>query len=83
MTGAIKIIGTCLVLLCASDAALAQNAHLRPAPRIAARGETFDASMARIAVKAALRPAEQPTQQELLGMIVLMSLRAPQSRSGT
>jgi hypothetical protein len=82
MTGALKIIGTCLALLCASEAALAQDAPLRLKPRIAAR-ETLDASMARLAVKAALRPAEQPTQQELLGVIVLMSLRDQQRRSGT
>jgi hypothetical protein len=83
MTGAIKILGTCLVLLCASEAALAQDAPVTlKQQRIAAR-ETLDASMARLAVKAALKPSAQPTQQELLGVIVLMSLREQQRRSGT
>jgi len=37
--------------------------------------------MARLAVKAALQPGARPTREELLRVIVLMSLR--QQRSGT
>ncbi len=82
MTRTIKILGTCLALACAGETALAQDMHAKPKQRVAAR-ETLDASMARLAVKAALQPSSQPTQQEMLGVIVLMSLREQQQRSGT
>jgi hypothetical protein len=73
-----KTIGASLALLCLSQAAFAQDlgtkkhATLRVAE---ARHETLDAGMARLAMKAAFQPAAQPTQQELLGVILLMSLR--------
>jgi hypothetical protein len=35
--------------------------------------------MARLATKAAFQPSSQPTQQELLGVILLMSLREQQA----
>lgn len=86
MTRTIKMLGASLALLCAGETALAQdmhaNMHAKPKQRVAAR-ETLDASMARLAVKAAFQPSSQPTQQELLGVIVLMSLREQQQRSGT
>ena len=82
MTKTIKMLGACLALLCAGGTALAQDTHAMPRQRVAAR-ETLDASMARLAVKAAFQRSSQPTQQELLGVIVLMSLREQQQRSGT
>ena len=82
MTRTIKIIGASLALLCAGGTAIAQDMHAKPKIRVAAR-ETLDASMARLAVKAAFQRSSQPTQQELLGVIVLMSLREQQQRSGT
>lgn len=48
----------------------------------AGKSETLDASMARLAVKAAFTPSAQPTRQELLNVILLMSLRQ-QRGSGT
>ncbi len=73
-----KIIGVTLALLCLSQAAFAQDfgTKKRTTLRVAdAKHETFDAGMARLAAKAAFQPSAQPTQQELLGIIVLMSLR--------
>ena len=81
MTKTAKIIGLGLSLLCASQAAFAQDVKAKPKLRAAAH-DTLDASMARLAVKAAFQPSAQPTQQELLSVIVLMSLRE-QPRSGT
>jgi len=81
MTKTTKIFGLCLGLLCASQTAFAQDMKPRPRLRTAAH-DTLDASMARLAVKAAFQPSAQPTQQELLGVLVLMSLRE-QHRSGT
>ncbi|HWA88926.1 MAG TPA: hypothetical protein VG889_02750 [Rhizomicrobium sp.] len=76
------LIGACLALLAASPPALApawaqdlQNLKAKPVRVVVAKNETLDASMARIAVKAALTPSAQPTRQELLGVILLMSLR--------
>ena len=82
-----KTLGTCLVLLCLSPSVLAQEVNQRPhrAHHATTRGgahETLDASMARLAVKAAFQPAAQPTRQELLNVILLMSLRE-QRGSGT
>ena len=67
-----------VALICLAQASAAQE--LKPAPRaatlrVAANHETFDASVARLAAKAAFQPSAQPTQQELLSLIVLMSLR--------
>jgi hypothetical protein len=78
-------IGASLALLCLSPTAMAQDlTTTKPVivASAAASRETLDASMARLAVKAAMQPAAQPTQQELLGLIVLMSLRQ-QRASGT
>ncbi|MEI9932474.1 MAG: hypothetical protein WDM89_18535 [Rhizomicrobium sp.] len=45
------------------------------ATRVAAAGRaSFDESLAHLVVKAALQPSAQPTQQELIGLILLMSL---------
>jgi hypothetical protein len=79
-----KMACVCLAFVCAAQAATAQD--LRPAQRhatlrTAINHETFDVSMARLAAKAAFQPAAQPTQQELLGVIVLMSLRQQQRPS--
>jgi hypothetical protein len=73
-----KWFGACVAILCTVQVAAAQElkpAPHRAAPRVAANRETFDASMARLAAKAAFQPSAQPTRQELLGLIVLMSLR--------
>jgi hypothetical protein len=65
-----------LALLCVPQTALAQDLKAKPTHLAAsAHGETLDDSAARIAVKAALQPQAQPTQQELLNVILLMSLR--------
>jgi hypothetical protein len=82
-----KTLGAGLVLLCLSPSVLAQELPQRPhrahhATTRAGRGETLDASMARLAVKAAFTPSAQPTRQELLNVILLMSLRE-QRGSGT
>ena len=81
MTKTTKMFGLCLGLLCASQTVFAQD--MKPKPRLHATAhDTLDASMARLAVKAAFQPSAQPTQQELLSVLVLMSLRE-QRRSGT
>ena len=80
MTKTAKLLGLCLVL-CASQTANAQDVKVK-AKLHAAAHDTLDASMARLAVKAAFQPSAQPTQQELLSVLVLMSLRE-QRRSGT
>jgi hypothetical protein len=73
-----KYLGAFVALVCLVQASGAQD--LKPAPhaariRTAANRETLDVSMARLAVKAALQPTAQPTQQDLLNVIVIMSLR--------
>jgi len=68
-----------IALLVAPVAAKSQEVRAGKIPAVA--HETLDASMARLAVKAALQPRAQPTREELLRVIVLMSLR--QQRSGT
>jgi len=76
-------IGVCLALICLSPTAMAQDLKIVKPEAVAVSAtnrETLDASMARLAVKAALQPAAQPTQQELLGLIVLMSLREQKAR---
>jgi hypothetical protein len=78
-------IAASLVLLCLSQTALAQDLKATKPVVVASatmNRETLDASMARLAVKAATQPSAQPTQQELLGVILLMSLRQ-QRASGT
>jgi hypothetical protein len=73
-----KTIAVSLALLCLSEAAFAQDLSTKKHTvlRVAdAKHETLDAGMARLAVKAAFQPSAQPTQQELLGIILLMSLR--------
>ncbi len=72
-----KYFGAFVALISLAQAAGAQD--LKPAPHAAAirtaNRETLDVSMARLAVKAALQPTAQPTQQDLLSVIVIMSLR--------
>lgn len=78
-------IGATLALLCLSPSAIAQDLKIGKPVLVASSAtsrETFDASMARLAVKAATQPSAQPTRQELLGVILLMSLRQQQA-SGT
>jgi hypothetical protein len=78
------IAGAALALSCLLQPANAQNIRtVKPVLIADARGashETLDASMARLAMKAALQPSSQPTQQELLGIILLMSLREQKDR---
>jgi hypothetical protein len=67
-----------LALLCLGQTATAQDLEpTKPmtAASAMANHETLDTSMARLAMKAALQPSARPTQQELLGVILLMSLR--------
>ncbi|MBV8977209.1 MAG: hypothetical protein JO261_02420 [Alphaproteobacteria bacterium] len=68
-----------LVVLLAPAAASAQHAAAGKIP--ASSHEALDASAARLAMKAAFEPQTQPTREELLRVIVIMSLR--QQRSGT
>jgi hypothetical protein len=74
-----KYPGAFVVLICLAQASPAQD--LKPAPHraairvAAANRENLDAGIARLAAKAAFQPSAQPTQQELLDVIVLMSLR--------
>ena len=73
-----KYLGAFVALICLAQASGAQE--LKPAShaarfRTAANRETLDVSAARLAVKAALQPAAQPTRQDLLNLIVIMSLR--------
>ena len=72
-----KYLGAFVALICLTQAAAAQD--LKPvrhtAVMRAANRETLDVSAARMAVKAALQPTAQPTQQDLLNLIVIMSLR--------
>ena len=72
-----KYLGALVALICLAQASGAQD--LKPAlHRTAIRTtnhETLDVSAARLAVKAALQPTAQPTQQDLLSVIVIMSLR--------
>lgn len=70
-----KIMGACLALLALSQPAFAQELKKPIHTNITTARETLDTSMARLAAKAAFQPAAQPTRQELLGMILLMSLR--------
>jgi hypothetical protein len=81
MTKTAKLLGLGLSVLCASQAAFAQDLKIKPKLHASAH-DTLDASMARLAVKAAFQPSAQPTQQELLSVLVLVSLRE-QRRSGT
>ena len=78
-------IGAVFALVCLNPAAMAQDQKpVKPVvvASVAIKSETLDASIARLAMKAALQPSAQPTQEELLGLIVLMSLRE-QKASGT
>jgi hypothetical protein len=73
-----------LALICVPQTALTQDLKAGPVHRAVAtaRNETLDDSAAKLAVKAALQPQAGPTQQELLNVILLMSLRG-QRPSGT
>jgi hypothetical protein len=72
-----KYLGAFIALICLAQAAGAQD--LKPVRHTAAirsaNREALDVSMARLAVKAALQPSAQPTQQDLFSVIVIMSLR--------
>ncbi len=72
-----KYCGAFVAFICLGQASAAQD--LKPVPhavaRVSAARDSLDASMARLAVKGAFQPSAQPTQQELLSLIVLMSLR--------
>jgi len=73
-----KTIAVSLAILCLSQAAFAQDVVPKKhhTVRIAeTRRDTLDAGAARLAVKATFQPSAQPTQQELLTAILLMSLR--------
>jgi len=73
-----KTIGVSLAILCLSQTAFAQDIvakkHL-PVRAVETRRDTLDAGAARLAMKATFQPSAQPTQQELLTAILLMSLR--------
>ena len=77
--------GAALSLLCLSPAATAQDLNAtRPVnvASVAVTHETLASSAARLAVKAVMQPSAPPTRQELLGAILIMSLRE-QRASGT
>jgi hypothetical protein len=60
-------------LMCVCPAAFAQDAKaVRPAPVAA---DTFEAGMAHLAAKAAFSPQPPPTREELLGVLLFISLR--------
>jgi hypothetical protein len=71
-----KYLGAFVALICLAQASSAQD--LKPVRHSAVirsvNRETLDVSAARLAVKA-FQPAAQPTQQDLLNLIVIMSLR--------
>jgi hypothetical protein len=71
-----KYIGAFVALICLAQASSAQD--LKPVLHSAVvrtgNGETLDVSAAKLAVKA-LQPTAQPTRQDLLNFIVIMSLR--------
>ena len=75
-----KTIAICLGLVCLGQSAAAQDlklqnnapAHVRRM-QVVAR-ESFDANVARLAVRAADRAPPPQSQQELLGAMVLVSL---------
>jgi hypothetical protein len=78
-------VGALLALVFLGPTAMAQD--MKPVKPVivasaATRHETLDASMARLAMKAAMQPSAPPTREEMLGVIVLMSLRQ-QRASGT
>ncbi len=71
-----RSLGMCLALLCLSQAAFAQDINHHAVRRgAAASRDALDASMARLAARAAFQAPAEPTQQELLGVILLMSIR--------
>jgi hypothetical protein len=80
-----SMLGAVFALVFLDPAAMAQDQKpVKPVIVATAttKSETLDASIARLAMKAALQPSAQPTQEELLGLIVLMSLRQ-QRANGT
>jgi len=73
-----KTIGISLAALCLSQTASAQDRDMEkhhPLRIAETHRDTLDAGAARLAVKATFQPSAQPTQQELLTAILLMSLR--------
>jgi len=73
-----KTIGIGLATLCLGQAAFEQDLGTtkhHPARVAEAHRDTLDAGAARLAMKATFQPSAQPTQQELLTAILLMSLR--------
>jgi len=77
-----KAIWIVLGLLCASQAAVAQD--MKPAPTRATLcrtqsagicGDTLESGVASLAAKAAFSPSLPPSQQELLGILLLISYR--------
>jgi len=73
-----KTIGVSLAILCLSQAAFAQDIDTKKHHSVRAaeaHRDTLDAGAARLAMKATFQPSAQPTQQELLTAILLMSLR--------
>jgi hypothetical protein len=73
-----QTIGAGLALLFLSQPAFAQDSKpvKHSTIRVAAVShDTLDGNMAQLAAKAAFQPSAQPTQQELLSVILLMSLR--------
>jgi len=75
-----RAVGVFLVLLFASQTAFAQDTNaVRGAPHLrnvqSETGETLDAGVARLAAKAAFSPSPPPSQQELLDILLFISLR--------
>jgi hypothetical protein len=77
-----RAVGVFLVLLFASQTAFAQDIgavrerqNFRNTQSRVETGETLDAGVARLAAKAAFSPSPPPSQQELLDILLFISLR--------
>ena len=72
-----KSIAVAIALLCLNHAASAQdmNTDKPAAVSRSSAHEVLNSGVAHLAVKAALQPSAEPSQQELLAVIMLMSLR--------
>ncbi len=71
-----KTIGALVCLLCASPAAYAQD-YGPPKPE---RAVSLEAGVAHLAAKAAFPQTQPPSQQELLGILLFISLRGTKGR---
>jgi hypothetical protein len=75
-------IGLFLTALCASSACFAQDAKSarRVVPVDAASGQVLELGVAHLAAKAAFSPQTAPSRQELLGILLVMSMGSSKGR---